>query len=55
VPVSVGQAVTLNLQMAPSRLQESVTVTGEAPLIDVTTSSLGSHTRVIQIGFRARF
>jgi carboxypeptidase family protein len=43
VPVSVGQTVTLNLQMAPSGLQESVTVTGEAPLIDVTTSSLGSN------------
>src|SRR5688572_19834182 len=35
VPVSVGQIVTLNLQMAPSGLQESVTVTGEAPLINV--------------------
>ena len=31
VPVSVGQTVTVNLQMAPSGLQESVTVTGEAP------------------------
>src|SRR5688572_23947881 len=43
VPVSVGQVVTLNLQMAPSGLAESVTVTGEAPLIDVTTSSLGTN------------
>ena len=43
VPVSVGQTVTVNLQLAPSGLQESVTVTGEAPLIDVTTSSLGSN------------
>ena len=42
VPVSVGQVVTLNLQLAPSGLQESVTVTGEAPLINVTTSSLGT-------------
>src|SRR5918994_6083522 len=32
VPVAVGQTVTLNFQMAPSSLQETVTVTGEAPL-----------------------
>ncbi len=43
VPVAVGQVVTINLQMAPSGVQESVTVTGEAPLIDVSTSSLGSN------------
>jgi len=42
VIVSVGQTVSVNLQMAPSGLQESVTVTGEAPLINVTTSSLGT-------------
>jgi hypothetical protein len=43
VPVSVGQTVNVNLQLSPSGLTESVTVTGEAPLIDVTTSSLGSN------------
>jgi hypothetical protein len=43
VPVAVGQLVTLNLQLAPSGVQESVTVTGEAPLIDVSTSSLGTN------------
>src|SRR5688572_29828117 len=43
VPLSVGQTVTVNLQMSPSGLTESVTVTGEAPLIDVTTSGLGSN------------
>src|SRR6266566_8455220 len=30
----VGQQATLNLQMAPSAVQESVTVTGEAPLVN---------------------
>ena len=43
LPVAVGQTVTLNLQMAPSGVQENVTVTGEAPLIDVSTSSLGTN------------
>jgi carboxypeptidase family protein len=43
LPVAVGQTVNINMQMAPSGLQESVTVTGEAPLIDVTTSSLGTN------------
>ena len=43
VPVAVGQTVTLNLQMTPSGLAETVTVSAEAPLIDVTTSSLGSN------------
>jgi hypothetical protein len=39
----VGQQSVVNLQMAPSALQESVTVTGEAPLIDVTSSKLGGN------------
>jgi hypothetical protein len=33
----------LNLQMAPSTLQESVTVTAEAPLLDMAGSSLGGN------------
>lgn len=41
--VAVGQTVTLNLQLATSGVQESVTVTGEAPLIEVSTSSLGTN------------
>ena len=39
----VGQTVTVDLQMAPSSVQETVTVTGEAPLLSVTTSSLGGN------------
>jgi hypothetical protein len=43
VELLAGQTVTVNLQMAPSTVQETVTVTAEAPLIDVSTSSLGGN------------
>lgn len=43
VQVLVGQTVTVNVQMTPSTVEETVTVTGEAPLLDVTTSSLGGN------------
>ena len=43
VEVQVGQQLALNLQMSPATLQESVTVTGEAPLVDTTQSNLGSN------------
>ena len=39
----VGQTAVVNLQMSVSGVQESVTVTGEAPLLDVTQSSLGGN------------
>ncbi|MGH6693316.1 MAG: carboxypeptidase regulatory-like domain-containing protein, partial [Gammaproteobacteria bacterium] len=39
----VGQAAVVSFQMAPSGVQESVTVTGEAPLLDLTQSSLGGN------------
>src|ERR1041384_981825 len=35
----VGQQAVINLQMAPSTVQESLTVTAEAPLVDTTTST----------------
>src|SRR5499427_7314085 len=40
VDLLIGQTGVLNLQLAPSTVQESVTVTGEAPLVDTTNSSL---------------
>ncbi len=43
VQLLVGQTVAVNLQMAPSTVQETVTVTAEAPLLDVSTSSLGGN------------
>ena len=39
----VGRQAVVNLQMAPSTVQESVTVTAEAPLIDTTQSELGGN------------
>jgi hypothetical protein len=43
VEMQVGQTSTLNMQMAPSTVQESVTVTGAAPLIETTTSSVSGN------------
>ena len=41
--VQVGQQVTVNLEMTPSAIAESVTVTGEAPLVNVASSQLGGN------------
>src|SRR5688572_28787222 len=41
--MQVGQLVDLTLQLAPSTVQETVTVTGEAPLVDVTTSTAAAN------------
>jgi len=41
--VLVGQQVALNLVMMPSTISESVSVTGEAPLVNVTSSQLGGN------------
>ncbi len=39
----VGQTGVVNFQLSPSGVQESVTVTGEAPLLETTQSSLGGN------------
>jgi hypothetical protein len=43
VEILLGRQIALNLDMTVSGVQETVTVTGEAPLIDTTTSSIGSN------------
>ena len=43
VELLVGQTGVVNLQMSPTGVAESITVTGEAPLIEITTSSLGGN------------
>jgi hypothetical protein len=42
VRILVGQAVTLTLTMPIGALTDQITVTGEAPLIEVTQTTLGS-------------
>lgn len=43
IQLLLGQTVTVNLQLAPSTIEETVTVTAEAPLLNVATSSLGGN------------
>src|SRR4030095_16081359 len=43
IELLVGQTLVINLQLAPSGVAENVTVTGEAPLINVATSQLGGN------------
>ncbi|MGH9255867.1 MAG: TonB-dependent receptor [Vicinamibacterales bacterium] len=41
--ILIGQIAVVDVQMAPSTVQETVTVTGEAPLVDTTTSTIGAN------------
>ena len=43
IQLLVGQTVTLQLQMGPSTVQETVTVTAEAPLLNVSSSTIGAN------------
>ncbi len=43
ITLLVGQQAVVNLQLKVSALQETVTVTGDAPLLDVTSSSIGGN------------
>jgi hypothetical protein len=49
IQILTGQTSTINMQMSPSTLQETVTVTGEAPLLKVATSSLGGNIDPTQV------
>src|SRR5687768_454811 len=49
VQLLVGQTASLDTQMSPSTVQETVTVTAEAPLLNVTTSSLGGNVDPTQV------
>jgi len=43
IDLLVNQQAVINLQLSPSTVQESVTVTGEAPLIETTSSQVGGN------------
>ena len=43
IVVNVGQAVTLNLALPVGTLTDQVTVTGEAPLVEVTQTQVGTN------------
>ena len=49
VQLLVGQTVTIDLQMAVSTIQETVTVSAEAPLLNVASSSLGGNINPEQV------
>ncbi len=43
VELLLGQTAVVNVQMSPSRVQETVTVSAESPLVDTTTSTVASN------------
>ena len=49
VQLLVGQTAAINLQMSPSTVQETVTVTAEAPILNVATSNLGGNVDPTQV------
>ena len=49
VVLEVGQAGTLDFNMTVATVEETVTVTGEAPLVDLQQSSTGGHINPLQM------
>ncbi len=47
--LTVGQTTTLDLTMEVGGLTETLTVTGEAPLVDVTTAAVGGHISAVEL------
>jgi len=43
IDMQINQRAVLNLQLAPSTVQETVQVTGEAPLLDLTSSTVSGN------------
>src|SRR5687768_11171709 len=43
VRLEIGRTITLDLQMEVGGLEELVTVTGESPLVDVTSKEVGGN------------
>ncbi len=49
IAVLLGQTVTITAQMVPGSVSESVTVTGEAPLVTTGSSTLGGNVEPRQV------
>ena len=49
LPLAVGQELVVNLQMSPSSVQETVTVTGEAPLVNTSATRVSGVVSTRQI------
>ena len=43
MPVATGQELTLDFEIRPAGVQESVTVTGVAPVLDISSASMGAN------------
>ena len=43
ITIRLGLTTTINLVLSPGEISEVVTVTGEAPLVDTTTTTIGSN------------
>ncbi|HJU41724.1 MAG TPA: carboxypeptidase-like regulatory domain-containing protein, partial [Vicinamibacterales bacterium] len=43
ITLSVGQTTTLDLPLEVGELAETITVTGDAPLVDVSSTEIGGH------------
>jgi hypothetical protein len=43
IVLALGQTLTVDMQLQLATLQETVTVTGESPIVDVTTTKIGSE------------
>ena len=49
VPISLGVTVSLNVEMAVATLSETVTVTGESPVIDVSATRVQQNFKLEQL------
>ena len=43
IALNVGQTTTLDLSLEVGELAETITVTGDAPLVDVSSTEIGGH------------
>ena len=43
MPVAIGQELTLDFELKPAGVQESVTVVGTAPILDVSSARIGAN------------